>query len=201
VPASRDVLFITHANVEIDPSIPVTAWPLSELGRKRHHLFNASDAVTGITAVYRSAESKAHEGAEILAGCLGVQATTVEALHENDRSATGFLPPSEFQATVNQFFAHPTRSIHGWERAVDAQDRIVSTIRTIVDTDRTLGHIAIVAHGGVGALLLCHLFGAAISREYDQPGSTGGCYFRFDVGTWGLIHGWRDISAGRIIPA
>jgi broad specificity phosphatase PhoE len=170
----RDVL-ITHANVEIDPSIAVTGWPLSRNGRQRHGLFNASDAVTGVTAVYCSTERKVRDGADILAGYLGVPARSIEALHESDRFAIGFLAPAEFQAAADLFFAHPSRSIRGWERAVDAQYRIVSAMRAILNGDRSRGHIAIVAHGGVRALLSCHLLGATISRECDQPGASGGC--------------------------
>ncbi len=47
------ILFITHAEVEIDPEVPVTEWRFSGPGRIRH-----------------------------------------EALHENGRSATGYLPPT-----------------------------------------------------------------------------------------------------------
>lgn len=31
-------------------------------------------------------------------------------MHENDRSATGFLPPPEFEAVANQFFANPHKA-------------------------------------------------------------------------------------------
>ncbi|MFC0389117.1 histidine phosphatase family protein [Muricoccus vinaceus] len=45
------------------------------------------------------------------------------------------------------------------------------------------GDIAIVSHGGVGALLLCHLKGVPISRAEDQPGAGGGCVYSFDPET------------------
>ena len=51
---------------------------------------------------------------------------THPGIGENDRSATGFLPREEFWATADLFFAHPTESIRGWERAIDAQARIVA---------------------------------------------------------------------------
>ena len=43
------------------------------------------------------------------------------SLHENDRSATGYLPPNQFEAMADRFFAEPQASVLGWERAVDAQ--------------------------------------------------------------------------------
>jgi len=56
------------------------------------------------------------------------------------------------------------------------------------------GDIAIVSHGGVGALLLCHMKGAPISRAHDQPGQGGGNVFSFDVPSRRLLSGWRRIE-------
>lgn len=55
-------------------------------------------------------------------------------------------------------------------------------------------HIAIVAHGGVGTLLLCHLRGDRIARTHDQPPNNGGNFFAFDAVTRRLHHGWRPID-------
>ena len=125
---------------------------------------------------------------------VSVTTSIVEALRENDRVATGYLPPAEFQTTADLFFAHPDRSVRGWEKAVDAQARIVSAVRDIAANDRTGGDIAILAHGGVGALLLCDILGVPISRMHDQPGIGGGNLFSFDAVSWRLRHGWRDIG-------
>lgn len=194
-PAARAVLFITHAEVTIDPAIPVTDWPLSEAGRRRHRMFNSAPAAREITAIYSSTERKAQDGAEILAEGRRVTPVAAAALGENDRSATGYLPPASFQTVADLFFAFPRLSILGWERAMDAQARIVTAVRDIMVCDQTGGDVAIVAHGGVGALLLSHLAGAPISRDWDQPGRGGGNYFKFDLASWTLVHGWRAIAA------
>jgi broad specificity phosphatase PhoE len=86
---------------------------------------------------------------------------------------------------VSEFFRQPEESVRGWERAVDAQRRVVAA---------TDGDVAIIAHGGVGTLLLCHLSGLPISRDQDQPPTNGGNYFAFDQMTLRLIHGWRSIT-------
>jgi broad specificity phosphatase PhoE len=198
---NRKVLFITHADVEIDPLVPVTAWRLSERGRQRHRLFNDAEPIPSITAIYASAEQKSIDAAAILSEAIDVAPRVVEALHENDRSATGYLPRAEFESTADLFFAEPDRSIRGWERAIDAQARIVAAVRAIAEEDDTSGDIAILAHGGVGALLLCHLLGVPISREHDQPGAAGGNYFTFDRRNWRLIHGWRDIGGAMVTPS
>ena len=193
---TRLVLFITHAEVVIDSAIPVPNWPLSAEGRRRHEAFNRSGPIAGLSALFSSQERKATDAAAILSAATGLPVTQVRDLHENDRSATGYLPRAEFEATADAFFAHPTHSIRGWERACDAQARIVACVRGIVAADRSAGDIAIVAHGGVGALLLAHLSGADISRRFDQPGQGGGNWFAFDPAAWAVTQGWRDIAAG-----
>ena len=192
----RSVFFITHAEVTIDPAVPIPEWGLSDTGKRRHRAFNRLGPIGGITAIYSSGERKAQDGAGILAAAVGMRSRVVEALHENDRSATGYLPREEFEAVANAFFASPDRSIRGWETARDAQTRIVAAVGTILREDPTRGDIAIVAHGGVGTLLLCHLMGCPIARAHDQPGAGGGNFFAFDRDSWALLHGWRDIAGG-----
>ncbi len=177
---TRQLVFLTHAEVVIDPQVPVPDWPLNDLGRERHAAFARSEIAKGITAVYSSDEQKARDGAEIFCQMHGMTPKSVKALGENDRSATGYLAQSEFDTVVDAFFAQPDASVRGWERARAAQARIVSAVQTIADLDDTDGDILIVAHGGVGTLLRCHLMGLSIARSVDQP-LGGGCYFITDV--------------------
>jgi broad specificity phosphatase PhoE len=182
--------FLTHPEVTVDPAIPVEQWSLSKAGRRRAHLLSGCAWTAELTRIISSEERKAVETAAILAGGLGLDRCTDAALGENDRSATGFLPPEEFEATADQFFAHPDRSVRGWETAEHAQHRVLDAVRSHLATGP--GGIAFVAHGGVGTLLLCHLMGVPISRQHDQPGQ--GSYFAFDPAQWRAIHPWRRIG-------
>ncbi len=119
----------------------------------------------------------------------------IVALGENDRSATGYLSKAEFEAVADQFFARPEESVRGWERAIDAQSRTIQTVDDIITMVKAPGDIAIVSHGAVGALLLCHLKGIPISRIEDQPGDGGGNFFSFDAADRRLLSGWRRIEA------
>jgi broad specificity phosphatase PhoE len=101
------------------------------------------------------------------------------SLHENDRSATGFLPPPEFEATADLFFRHPEESIRGWERAVDVQARIIGAVTRSL-ADRPEIPTVFVGHGGVGTLLLCHCLRRPIARSKDQPPGGGSGYY-FDL--------------------
>jgi broad specificity phosphatase PhoE len=151
--------------------------------------------VNGIGSVYCSAEQKAMDGAAILAAHLSLDSVVVEALGENDRSSTGYLPRDEFLATAARFFARPDESVRGWETAREAQRRIVDAVDTILANDGGTGNVAIVSHGGVGTLLLCHLKGCPISQDEGQLGTDGGCYYCFEARSKSLLHDWRRIDA------
>jgi hypothetical protein len=101
------VRYLTHPQVKIDPVIPVPSWGLSEVGRARTEAIASTGRLSGTTQIISSGELKAIETAEIIAAKLNINVEVREAMHENDRSATGFLMPDEFEAVANQFFARP----------------------------------------------------------------------------------------------
>jgi broad specificity phosphatase PhoE len=184
--------YITHPQVQIDANVPVPEWGLSDVGRARAVAMLDQPWVGSIRRIISSAERKAIDTAEILASHLHLAVEVRDKMHENDRSATGFLPPPEFEAVADQFFANPHKSIRGWERAIDAQQRIVSEVEAVLGGDEA-GDIALVGHGGVGTLLLLSLRGREISREADQPAG-GGNYFAYDIGARHVLHEWRPID-------
>jgi broad specificity phosphatase PhoE len=190
----KTVYFITHPEVVIDPAVPVPRWPLSVQGLARMRLLLRQPWVRQLTAVYCSTEQKALDGASLLAAHLALPVSQVAELGENDRAATGYLRAPEFERVVDQFFAQPAVSIRGWEPAAIAQQRIVRAVTAIIAQDTSSGSTAIVAHGGVGTLLLCALAWYAIDRRYEQPGKGGGNYYAFDAPSRALRHGWRSID-------
>ena len=113
-------------------------------------------------------------------------------MHENDRSTTGFLAPDEFETVADQFFAHPLASIRGWERAIDAQLRIVREVERVPARNQS-GDVLFVGHGAVGTLLFCHYSGFAIDRAYDQPAG-GGHYFTLVKDRRRVLHPWRRME-------
>jgi broad specificity phosphatase PhoE len=187
------VFYLTHPDVLLDPSVPVPEWPLNARGLARMHAMLSQNWVPGIVHVASSTERKAVDGAGILGAHLGLRPITHPGLGENDRASTGYLPKAEFEAQADAFFAHPEHSVTGWERAVDAQKRIVAAMHDVLAA-APAGDVAVIAHGGVGALLLCHILGSAISRAADQPAGSGGHVLAFDRATWSLSHSWRPID-------
>jgi len=187
------VRYLTHPQVNIDPAIPVPSWGLSEIGRTRTETVGSTRQLSRTTQIISSGERKAIETAEIIGVRLNVTVEVRQAMHENDRSATGFLVPNEFQAVADQFFAQPHISVRGWERAVDAQSRIVREVEHVLARDEP-GDILFVGHGGVGTLLYCYYSGIAIDRTYDQPAG-GGCFFAFTKEDRRVQHSWCPLEA------
>ncbi len=173
-------LYITHPEVRIDPAVPVPEWALSDRGVERTREASRLPWVQALRRIVSSTETKALETARILAGTSRAEVEISAEMHENDRSATGFLPPQQFEQAANWFFAHAAESFHGWERAIDAQMRIVAAVKAVLCTHDPSQPIAFVGHGGVGTLLKCHIEGVGVSRSRDQPHG-GGNLFRFSI--------------------
>ncbi|WP_144713603.1 histidine phosphatase family protein [Curtobacterium pusillum] len=190
--------FLTHAEVVVDPARAIDSWGLSDDGRAR-----AARAVDvawhpGVRRIASSTEHKAVETAAVLGAATGIVPATDAELGEIDRSATGYLPFDEFEGVVDRFFASPAESVRGWERAVDAQERIVAAVRRIVGSGgggggAVGGDVTFVSHGAVGALLLADLCGEPVSRALDQPGM--GSVFAFDPVAWRATTRWRRVPA------
>lgn len=187
-------VYLTHPQVRIDPEVPVPQWGLSELGRERALRTAQSPWLTKIGRVISSDEVKAVETASILAEAAGCKVEIAEHMGENDRSATGFLPPPEFEKAADWFFAHPQESFKGWERAIDAQARIVSAVEAVLADHDPRMPTLFVGHGGVGTLLKCHLEGRVIGRDADQPPGAGGNLYMFDLSTRRLASDWQKME-------
>jgi broad specificity phosphatase PhoE len=186
------VRYLTHPQVQIDPAVPVPLWGLNEVGRGRTEAIPSTGRLLGTTQIISSGERKAIETAEIIGAKMNVDVEVREAMHENDRSTTGFLMPDEFERVANQFFAQPHVSIRGWERAIDAQLRIVREVEQVLARNRP-GDVLFVGHGGVGTLLYCHYCGFAIDRIHDQPAG-GGHFFAFASDARRMQHRWRPLE-------
>lgn len=191
---SQTIRYLSHPQVLIDPAKPIPSWSLSDQGVKRVAALAASGALDGTRHVISSGETKAIETAQPIAQKLGCPLKIREAMHENDRSATGFLPPDEFEAVADQFFARPNDSVRGWETAKAAQARIVTEVRDCLASCKS-GDVLFVGHGGVGTLLFCHLSGVPISRDYDQGPGGGGCYFEFAGPNAKPKSGWQPLES------
>lgn len=180
-------IFVSHPEVVIDPATPVPRWHLAPRGIAR---LRRLAIAPGLTAVWSSDETKAIEAAGILAARFGLPVQVHPGLAEMDRSSTGYRPRAEFDRLADAFFARPEESIEGWERAVDAQKRIVAAADEILSAHGA-GDIALVGHGGTGTLLMCAWAGLPVMRANDSP--MAGCTWRFSLQPRRVTETWREI--------
>lgn len=187
----RKILYISHPQVQIDPNIPVLEWSLSIEGRTRAQEFAARLNLAPNVQVFSSTERKAMELAERVQPNAKARHAHV-AMGENDRSATGFLAPDKFEQHAAEFFAQPDESVKGWERAVDAQNRIYKVMLAAFEIAPD-GPIVLCGHGGVGSLLKCKIAGRGISQNEDQrvmANAGGGNCFSFTLEPNHLLCDW-----------
>jgi broad specificity phosphatase PhoE len=185
------VFVVTHPEIIVDPAVPVPRWSLSDRGIARMRAFARRPSLSGLGAVWSSDETKAIEAAGLLAAAHGLPVRVHAGLAEIDRSATGYLPHDEHFAVADEAFAHPGRSIRGWERISDAQARMLRATEEIL-AGHNQGNLALVCHGGVATLLRCALLGVTISRALDQPFS--GHVWCFDARTRQVLTEWEPIE-------
>jgi broad specificity phosphatase PhoE len=186
------IYFITHPEVTVDRAIPITEWDLSLIGRQRLEALITQPWTTTIEAIFASPERKARTTAERIASVRQLPITYLPDLSEKDRSATGFLEPPVYRQLRDAFFAHPNESIQGWERANDAQRRVLHAIEQAKEQTPANANIAIISHGGVGTLVLNQVQQIEIRKDDLPPGQ--GYYFLFTKDTGTLIHHWKPID-------
>jgi len=191
-------LYVTHPQVAMDANVPVPLWGLSPEGRQRAEAFAERKVMPEGAMIFSSRETKAMQLADILAGRIGALVLSDHLMGENDRSATGFLPPHLFEETADRFFAEPEVSTSGWERAIDAQARIVATVTTAMASVPPGMPAVFCGHGAVGTLLKCHVGRRPISRSEDQSRHAhrgGGNCFVFDLAAGTLCCEWTAMEA------
>lgn len=185
--------YLSHPQVQIDPEIPVPNWSLSETGSARIVAALGQPWIAGLKRIVSSAEKKAVDAADLVGDAIGVSVEVRPDMNEMDRSSTGYLPHDQHEAAADALFAEPRTSWSGWERAIDAQARIVAAVERILASHDASRPILFVGHGGVGTLLKCHLAGLPIARDQDQPGG-GGNVFAFRLGDRKLLCDWTSLE-------
>lgn len=188
------LVYISHPEVAVDPASSPPDWGLSARGIARA----TGLALRGLSLpqprLIASPERKAQDCALVLGHHWGLAFDTHPAMGEVDRSATGYLPADQHEALADQLFTHPTRSAAGWERAVDAQVRVLTVLE---DLCQQPGNLILIGHGGVGSLLWCALARQPISRRADQPGQGHIWQMAFDPSPCPL-HPWQSFETTRL---
>lgn len=143
------IYLIRHAETEEGGPDPAL-WPLSERGEEQVRVLAAQPFWSEIQAVVSSDEPKALATVAGIAAERGIPLFKHESLRELKRTRGRV---DDYDERVRQVFARPAQSVEGWERATDAQARILACM------DELIGRFdpqpfAVVSHGMVLALLL-----------------------------------------------
>jgi hypothetical protein len=102
------------------------------------------------------------------------------------------LAADEFEALANQFFAHPMASVRGWERALDAQARIVREVERVLARNRA-GDVLLVGRGAVGNFVTMPVLPSiefmtrppgAVSASCSQKTGVACCIHGVEWKTW-----------------
>ncbi len=181
--------YVTHPEVRLDPHVPVERWGLTDVGRRRAAAMCSQPWLDEVERLVSSGETKALELAAVVAARTGLPIEVRERTGEVDRSATGFIPPDEYAAVSDAWFASPSAHDRGWEPAAAVQRRIVAALEDVMTAEQP---VLVVGHGGAGTLLWCHLAGESIAATHDQ--ASPGHYFTVDLTTGRPLHRWQPID-------
>ena len=133
VTAMGFVRYVSHPDVVVDPDVPVPQLA-PQRGRPPAARRDADPSLgappsAGSSPARRRSPSRRRPRWR---SQLGLQVEVRPATGEIDRSATGYLPAVEHERVADALFAHPDVSSAGWERAVDAQVRIVAALADVL---------------------------------------------------------------------
>ena len=149
------VALVRHAAVAADPALPAAWWPLSDGGRAATRRLARWPGWGRIERIFASPEVKAHETAQIIAGCNGLTVTLVEELGEVARPAGVWH--ADYAAAVRAYFARPEEATHGWEPPAAATARITACLARLTAWEGQ--PFAVVGHGLTLSLYLAALTG------------------------------------------
>ena len=123
-----------------------------------------------LSAVYCSGLSRAMQSAEIIAGPFGLKPLPAAGLRERSFGIWEGMTFSEIKERYPKEFAawadNPLvyAPVEG-ETTLAVRDRVIGAIDDILKTHRG-EHIAVVAHGGVNRIILCHILGIPLQNIF-----------------------------------
>ena len=156
--ATDRLILVKHAMPVIVPDAPPPTWVLSVKGRDASARMGEKLAAYESVAVITSVEPKAAKTGQIIAGHLGLPATSATGLHEHERDVVPFDGIELFHNRMRQFFAEPDAVVYGTESADAAHARFERAVRNVLVAHPS-GTVIVVAHGTVISLLVARANG------------------------------------------
>jgi alpha-ribazole phosphatase/probable phosphoglycerate mutase len=152
--------------------------PLSENGQRQmeqvakylNRPYKSDTAYNGLNAVYTSPLSRALKSAEIIAEPHGLKPIVIEGLRERSFGIWEGMTFTEIKEKYPQEFeawaGNPLRySPVDGESTVEVRERAVKAVDSLLSNHNS-EHIAVVAHGGVNRIILCHIMGIPLENIF-----------------------------------
>jgi broad specificity phosphatase PhoE len=143
------IFLVRHAETEQSHD-DATLWPLSDHGEKQVQSLAQQPFWSEVKAIIASDEPKAVSTVDRIAFERKIPLFVHPGLRELKRTPEWI---EDYEARVLEVCQHPALSIGGWERAADAQARILATVDELI-AKYDPEPFAIVSHGMVLSLLL-----------------------------------------------
>gem|GEM_PF-137421 len=163
------LILIKHSMPELDATVPAPQWHLSELGRARSELLANKLSEYSLDVIVSSVEPKAIETAQIVARRLGKPCEVAEDLHEHERNRVAFGNAEQFEKSVAEFFANPSKLVFGEETADAAHARFSNAVSSVIEK-HSRRNLAIIAHGTVITLYVSRLINVALFEFWKRLG-------------------------------
>jgi broad specificity phosphatase PhoE len=166
---NRSLILLRHSAPEIRKDLPAHKWRLSEEGRRRTERLAERLILRQPEIIVTSPEPKARETAEILSQRLQLPLQENDDLREHRRLSAPYLPTSEFEAVIRNFFDDPAALVFGQETANQAHERFSSAVKSILSENDNRKTV-IVSHATVISLFVSWLTGQPGFQLWTQLG-------------------------------
>jgi broad specificity phosphatase PhoE len=153
---SNSIIFLRHAETNIDPSLPAHVWSISEEGIRKTQELAKSAVFAEVAGIVHSSEKKARQTADVFAELLRVDLYELPEFDELRRQAGPLLSSREYRLHVRATLTDWEHSHHGWESGRNALQRFSEGVKriNIMFYDKT---ILVVSHGIVMSLYFSQL--------------------------------------------
>lgn len=173
--------------------------PISTLGRKQASKIKKYFEKLSIQSIYVSEYIRTEQTARLLARKLNVVPITDSRLIEIDVGITNRLSDEELKEKYPEVwnaFQDRDRDFR-WpegETGLEAQERIVSFVHSIIDRD---GDILVIAHDGIVRIFICYVLGLPVYSRFnfqDDTASISEIEWDKTENRWRLIRSTKVLS-------
>ncbi len=183
------LIVITHPAVIIDPLIPIDEWSLSEKGWKQVRQAFKLEFWTSVDVLYSSYELKAYSMAEKASKKFSIPFDSAHKIYDlGETRGRTFIPPDQFDQAVKEWYSDLDHNVNGWEPINTMSKRVSTCIDSLMRKHKNRT-VAVIAHGGSGTMIKCHVQGIVPSQNED-PHKVAGGYFVADWEEKKIIRDW-----------